>query len=114
MFLAKIKFASALFVTMTFLGVSPLLFDDLALAQEKQPAKQAEGPLSGQVSAEDTKHDLAWVEKRIQAWQPTKEERRFDQIGWAKDLPEALRLGKEKGRPIFVFTHKGHMQFGRC
>ena len=64
--------------------------------------------------AQDKTHDLAWVEKRIQDWQPTKDERRFDQIGWAKDLPEALRLGKEKGRPIFVFTHKGHMQFGRC
>ena len=64
--------------------------------------------------AQDNPHDFAWVEKRIQDWQPTKDERRFDQIGWAKDLPDALRLGKEKGRPIFVFTHKGHMQFGRC
>jgi hypothetical protein len=74
-----------------------------------------EGPTTeAPPKALDKPHDLAWVEKRIQDWQPTKDERRFDQIGWAKDLPEALRLGKEKGRPIFVFTHKGHMQFGRC
>jgi hypothetical protein len=49
----------------------------------------------------------AWVEKRIQDWQPTKEERRFDEIGWAKDIRDALRLAKEHGRPVFLFTYDG-------
>jgi len=111
MFLSRSKFASALFLV---LSIGSSLSGDLALAQEKQPNKETKGPGSDTASAQDKNHDLAWVEKRIQDWQPTKDERRFDQIGWAKDLPEALRLGKEKGRPIFVFTHKGHMQFGRC
>jgi hypothetical protein len=49
----------------------------------------------------------AWVEKRIQDWQPTAEERRLDEIGWAKDIRTAERLAKEHGRPIFLFTYDG-------
>jgi hypothetical protein len=49
----------------------------------------------------------AWVEKRIQDWQPSAEERHFDEIGWAKDIREAERLAKEHGRPVFLFTYDG-------
>ena len=56
----------------------------------------------------------AWVAKRIQDWQPTREERRFDEIGWVGNIREALRLGKEHNRPVFLFTHDGHMAIGRC
>ena len=56
----------------------------------------------------------AWVSKRIEAWQPTSDERRFDQIGWVKDVREALRLAKEHNRPVFLFTHDGRMGIGRC
>jgi hypothetical protein len=47
------------------------------------------------------------VESRIQAWQPTADERRFDQIAWAKDLGTAQKLAKEHGRPIFLFSYSG-------
>ena len=53
------------------------------------------------------KHNTSWVDKRIEAWQPTKAERAFDDIAWAKDLREAQRLAKEHGRPIFLFTYDG-------
>ena len=56
----------------------------------------------------------AWVNKRVEAWQPTADERRFDQIGWVKDVREALRLAKEHDRPVFLFTHDGRMGIGRC
>jgi hypothetical protein len=49
----------------------------------------------------------ARVDKRIQDWQPTKAERRLDDVGWAKDLRDALRLAKENGRPVFLFTYSG-------
>ena len=49
----------------------------------------------------------ARVDKRIQDWQPTSAERRLDEIGWAKDLCDALRLAKEHSRPIFLFTYSG-------
>jgi hypothetical protein len=55
-----------------------------------------------------------WVTKRVQLWQPAPEERRFDEIGWASDLLEARRLAKEHKRPVFLFTHDGHMAVGRC
>ncbi len=55
-----------------------------------------------------------WVSKRVQLWQPAPEERRFDEIGWASDILEARRLAKEHKRPIFLFTHDGHMAVGRC
>jgi hypothetical protein len=56
----------------------------------------------------------AWLNKRIKAWQPTAEERRFDDIAWAQDIRTALKLGKEHNRPVFLFTHDGHMAVGRC
>jgi hypothetical protein len=55
-----------------------------------------------------------WVHKRVQLWQPVAAERRFDDIGWAKDILEARRLAREHERPIFLFTHDGHMAVGRC
>ena len=55
-----------------------------------------------------------WVQKRVQDWQPTAEDRRFDEIGWAKDIRAAERLAKDSNRPVFLFTHDGHMAVGRC
>jgi hypothetical protein len=56
----------------------------------------------------------AWVAQRIKVWQPTADERRFDDIGWVADIRTALRLGKEHKRPIFLFTHDGRIAIGRC
>jgi hypothetical protein len=47
------------------------------------------------------------VDKRTKNWQPTSAERRLDEIGWAKDLRDALKLAKENGRPVFLFTYSG-------
>jgi hypothetical protein len=58
--------------------------------------------------------DAAWVEQRIQQWQPTARERRWESIGWAPGLREALRLAKENRRPVFLFTHDGRLNVGRC
>jgi hypothetical protein len=59
--------------------------------------------------------DIAsWVAKRVQDWQPTSEDRRFDEIGWVKDIREALRLAKKHSRPVFLFTHDGRIGIGRC
>ncbi len=55
-----------------------------------------------------------WVRRRVADWQPTADERRFDDIGWAADIRTALKLAKEHDRPVFLFTHDGHMDVGRC
>ena len=55
-----------------------------------------------------------WLDERVAAVWPTLEERRFDQIGWAKDIRTAEELAKKHGRPVFLFTHDGRMGVGRC
>ena len=54
------------------------------------------------------------VLKRLHQFEPTREERRFDLIGWAKDVRDAERLAREHSRPLFVFTHDGNIATGRC
>jgi hypothetical protein len=55
-----------------------------------------------------------WVDQHVEAWQPTREERRFDAVGWARGIQAAERLAKQHGRPVFLFTHDGRMATGRC
>jgi hypothetical protein len=57
---------------------------------------------------------VPWVTKRVQDWQPTAAERRFDEIGWVQDIRTAERLAKEHNRPVFLFIHHGRMAVGRC
>jgi len=54
------------------------------------------------------------VQQRVAELQPRAEEKRFDEMGWAKDIREALRLAKQHNRPVFLFTHDGRMNIGRC
>jgi len=58
--------------------------------------------------------DAAWVEQRLREWQPTPREKAWEQIGWARDIRDAIRLGKEHARPVFLFTLDGRMGVGRC
>ena len=58
--------------------------------------------------------EAAWIDQRVKEWQPTADEKRFDEIGWAKDIREAEKLAKENNRPVFLFTHDGRMNIGRC
>jgi hypothetical protein len=57
---------------------------------------------------------VSWVDAQVKERMPTAEERRFDEIGWAKDIRDALRLAKEHNRPVFLFSHDGRMNLGRC
>ena len=58
--------------------------------------------------------DLAWVEKRVRELEPAARERRIDEIGWAGDIRQAEKLAAEHNRPVFLFTHDGHINTGRC
>ena len=58
--------------------------------------------------------DFAAIEKRVQDLQPTAEEKRFDEIGWAADIRTAKKLARENHRAVFLFTHDGRMNLGRC
>jgi hypothetical protein len=56
----------------------------------------------------------AWVDHRIDDLQPLPQERKFDRIGWSRTILDAEKLAKEHGRPIFLFTHDGRINTGRC
>ncbi len=82
-------------------------------------ANHTTGRLAGHAQASEAsaisdRAVAAWVDKRVQEWQITAGERKFDEIGWAKNIRDALRLAKEHGRPVFLFTYDGHMAIGRC
>jgi len=57
---------------------------------------------------------FAWVEQRVRELQPKASEKRFDEIGWADDIRGAIGLAKQHSRPVFLFTHDGRMNIGRC
>ena len=54
------------------------------------------------------------VEKRVHSLQPSRQERRFDEVGWAPDILAAEALAKEHRRPVFLFTYDGDIDTGRC
>jgi hypothetical protein len=44
------------------------------------------------------------VEKKVHQVEPTRDEKKFDLIGWAPDIFTAEKLAKEFRRPVFLFT----------
>jgi hypothetical protein len=57
---------------------------------------------------------VPWVQGKVRKLEPKQADRRFDQIGWVSTVTEALKLSKQSGRPIFIFTHDGDISTGRC
>lgn len=80
-------------------GVLALLLACAALAADKSPADG---------------DPAAWVDARVKERQVPPDERRFDEIGWARDIRAAEQLAKEHNRLVFLFTHDGRMNIGRC
>jgi hypothetical protein len=71
--------------------------------------------LNVEPNGENDVRDADWIENRIAAWQPTKAERAFEEIGWAGNLTEAQSLARKHGRGLFVFTYDGASLTGyRC
>lgn len=69
---------------------------------------------SGKASGSGTLSNPEAVTARVRTWQPTERERRWEKIGWAKDIRHALQVAKRTNRPVFLFTHDGRMGVGRC
>ncbi len=68
---------------------------------------------SGGVPDDPRPPEFSRVDEKIREWQPRPEERRFDEIGWARNWADALKLAREHGRGIFVVGHVGHLNLGR-
>jgi hypothetical protein len=72
------------------------------------------GAVASIVSAKGAELSYEAVRARVEEWQPKASEKVFDEIGWAEDIRAGLKLAKEHGRPLFLFTHDGRMNLGRC
>lgn len=35
-------------------------------------------------------------------------------VPWARSLPDAVTTAKREGRPLFLFSHEGNIDTGRC
>ena len=101
--------AAALISTGGWITVSP------------RPARAAESP--GEVCVapkvavprpSDPAQWPAWVDQRIKDLQPMPQERKFDRIGWSRTILGAEKIAREHGRPVFLFTHDGRINTGRC
>ena len=57
---------------------------------------------------------VRWVDETVAERQPTARDKRFDEIGWVPDIRDAIKLGKENDRPIFLYTGDGRINTGRC
>ena len=51
----------------------------------------------GSPEAETPAAQFERVERRVRQWQPTADERRFDEVGWAGGIREAIRLAGRRG-----------------
>jgi RNA polymerase sigma factor (sigma-70 family) len=104
MMAARLKFTLAVCLSLVLVGSGGALAYR-SFASEKPAPTDAAFPTDEQL--------VQMVEERVAQWQPTTAERRMDEIGWAKDLLDARRLAQQHNRPIFAFTHSGHMNTGR-
>ncbi len=57
---------------------------------------------------------VAKVQKKIRNLQPSRAEKRFDEIGWAPSILEAEKIAKKLNRPVYLFTYNGKIETGRC
>jgi hypothetical protein len=54
------------------------------------------------------------VETKVREIQPSRDEKRFDEIGWAPSILAAEALARKTNRPMFLFTYNGKIDTGRC
>ncbi len=57
--------------------------------------------------------DQGWVRERARLIEQS-DTTAWRKIPWAASLLEALRLGRQEGRPVFLFTYDGNLDTGRC
>jgi hypothetical protein len=54
------------------------------------------------------------VEGKVHKVQPTRAEKRFDEIGWAPSIVAGETIAAKLNRPLFLFTYNGKIDTGRC
>jgi hypothetical protein len=54
------------------------------------------------------------VQEKVRKIQPTRAEKRFDEIGWANSILHAEEVAARVNRPVFLLTYNGSIDTGRC
>ena len=54
------------------------------------------------------------IEEKVRKVQPTRAEKRFDEIGWASSILAAEQVAAKVNRPVFLFVYNGKIDTGRC
>ena len=65
------------------------------------------------LSATAAERDETWIEKRIADIKDSDTDA-WRKIPWTASLLEARRAGEREKHPIFLFTHDGNIETGRC
>jgi hypothetical protein len=54
-----------------------------------------------------------WIHQRVEQVK-TSEPTAWKKIPWVASLLEARRLSQAENHPVFLFTHDGNLETGRC
>ena len=66
------------------------------------------------LSAADVRtHDAKWVQQQVDTIKKI-EGTGWRQVPWVATLVEARKQSQKEKRPLFLFTHDGNMDTGRC
>ena len=57
--------------------------------------------------------DAKWVEQRLKQIKESASNA-WRSIPWAPSLADARQLSAKEKRPVFLFTHAGNLETGRC
>ena len=58
-------------------------------------------------------HDTEWVRQRIRTIKASDTDG-WRKIPWTASPLEARRISREEQRPVFLFSHDGNLDTGRC
>ncbi|NDD29050.1 MAG: hypothetical protein EB084_12370 [Proteobacteria bacterium] len=53
--------------------------------------------------------DDEWVDATVERWRVRGGETAYDQLGWARTLPEALKLARQHHRLVFLLVDRGNV-----
>lgn len=67
--------------------------------------------MAGLAAAAD--RDAGWVLKEARRIR-TSDNEAWRRVPWAATLADAGKAAKAEGRPMFVFSHEGNIDTGRC
>jgi hypothetical protein len=73
----------------------------LGISLAARPARGEDGP------------DEAWIKRRVDEVKKA-EINGWRKIPWVSSLLEARRLSEQEKKPVFLFSHDGNIETGRC